>query len=349
MSGGDVNNPGSRGELDIDRLVDAVFDREVPAERSREVFEALSRDPEAARSFTETGRAVEALREPVGSPDFVAGVLGEVGATQGFVTAGERSWLAGARWAIAAAVVVVVGVGFWAERAFVAEEPVPMAGAASADVSDTSTEMQYASAMPVSALVRSTPRAVGASVERVADGAREVRESFGRRVLGLAESGAAAGETRDLFTHDGMAADLIPAEASVVKVGGPVSDSQHFGRFEKRAGSWAHELASAVGDRGRAVFSVEAIDGAWAGRVMRIGAEDFADLPWAVDASSVTGRVFSVMGADGEYSVRVIGFGRESDLGESDNRGVAGVVLPVAGGVVVPASSRDDAPLGLSR
>jgi hypothetical protein len=104
----------SRSELE--RLADDLLDGELPRARSAELFRELSQSDEAVRELHATNRAIDALREPVDTPDFVKRVMGEVGGRRGFTDERSRRWVWAGRVGVAAALVVVAGAGFAYQR-----------------------------------------------------------------------------------------------------------------------------------------------------------------------------------------------------------------------------------------
>lgn len=101
-----------------DELIDAILDGEVAPTDTRAMFQQLSSDPDAADEMRGTRRAIGALRRPVNAPDFADRVLETVGRKRGgWLSGRDRRWVIGGRIAAAAAVLLVVGGLYTAERA----------------------------------------------------------------------------------------------------------------------------------------------------------------------------------------------------------------------------------------
>ena len=102
-----------------DRLVDRFFNRELTRGESSGLFESFSSDPASARRFVQTQRMIDALREPVRSPDLTRSILSKIN-EQAPVTPllsrrGVRQVRVG-RLAAAAALVALIAGAFVVQR-----------------------------------------------------------------------------------------------------------------------------------------------------------------------------------------------------------------------------------------
>lgn len=129
-----------------DELIDAILDGEVAPKDSKAMFAALSGDPDAADEVRGTRRAIGALRQPVDAPDFADRVLETVGRKRGGWLSGRDRWKIGVgRSAAAAAVLLVIGGLYMAERSQpgtldLTNQPRALAGFADS-VSDQSSQL----------------------------------------------------------------------------------------------------------------------------------------------------------------------------------------------------------------
>lgn len=115
----DLPRDGRDESLDrpsLDDLVDAVFDNELPAEKTKDVHASLRAHPDIARDAVMTRRALEALRRPVSTPDLSGSILdaldGKRPLEHGDVIGRLRVW----RYAAAAALLLMVAGAFTIQR-----------------------------------------------------------------------------------------------------------------------------------------------------------------------------------------------------------------------------------------
>jgi len=129
-----------------DELIDAILDGEVAPKDSKAMFAALSGDPDAADEVRGARRAIGALRQPVDAPDFADRVLETVGRKRGGWLSSRDRWKIGVgRFAAAAAILLIVGGLYMAERSRpgtleMSPQPRAVAGLANS-VSDQSSRL----------------------------------------------------------------------------------------------------------------------------------------------------------------------------------------------------------------
>lgn len=114
------DNPTMRGEdspLELEALIEAYFDRELPAHMELPLQRLVREDSRAARHFSETEAAVEALRmHAPDAPDLTSRILSEVGHRRGWVGARLQRFVAIGRVGIAACLLVALSAMLLANR-----------------------------------------------------------------------------------------------------------------------------------------------------------------------------------------------------------------------------------------
>lgn len=129
-----------------DELIDAILDGEIAPKDSKALFQQLGGDPDAADEVRGTRRAIGALCQPVDAPDFTDRVLETVGRKRGGWLSSRDRWKIGmGRFAAAAAILLIVGGLYLAERSNpgtldVRNQPRALAGLADS-VSDQSMRL----------------------------------------------------------------------------------------------------------------------------------------------------------------------------------------------------------------
>lgn len=99
-----------------DELVDAFFDDRMDTRQTEVFFRRLQHRPDKAREVVGMQRALEALRRPVRSPDFSRSILNEVDRRRRWLHPGMLRRIGAARIAAAAALLLVVGGVYVAQR-----------------------------------------------------------------------------------------------------------------------------------------------------------------------------------------------------------------------------------------
>lgn len=115
------NNPNASRR--IEDLIDAYFDRELPAEDEAALAHLLKRDAGAAMLFSESEAAIEALRAPVNAPDLTQDILAEVGHRRGWIGARLQRFVSVGRVALAACLLLALALTLTARR-FAPEAPI---------------------------------------------------------------------------------------------------------------------------------------------------------------------------------------------------------------------------------
>ncbi len=102
-----------------DHIVDRFFDRELTRREATGLFESFRSDPSSARKFVQTQRMLDALKEPVRTPDFTRSILSRIDeaspAAPLLTRRGVRQVRVG-RYAAAAALVALIGGTYIAQR-----------------------------------------------------------------------------------------------------------------------------------------------------------------------------------------------------------------------------------------
>ncbi len=110
----DETNPNASHQLE--ELLNAYFDRELPPEEEAALARLLEQDARAARFFGESESAIDALRSPVKAPDLSSRILTEVGRRRGWLGARLQRFVAVGRVAIAACLLLALAVTLTAKR-----------------------------------------------------------------------------------------------------------------------------------------------------------------------------------------------------------------------------------------
>jgi hypothetical protein len=102
-----------------DHIVDRFFDRELTRREASGLFDSFRADPASARRFVQTQRMLDALKEPVRTPDFTRSILSRIDQASPeaplLTRRGVRQVRVG-RLAAAAALVMLVGGAFVVQR-----------------------------------------------------------------------------------------------------------------------------------------------------------------------------------------------------------------------------------------
>lgn len=99
-----------------DRLIDELLDGGVSAERSQDLLRAIRHDAKACEDLARARIGIELLREPVAAPDLSGQILGAVHARRRFLPGRTRRLVTAGRVAVAAGVVVAVGLASFVQR-----------------------------------------------------------------------------------------------------------------------------------------------------------------------------------------------------------------------------------------
>ncbi len=162
---------GSPGRIP-DHLVDRFFDRELTRAESASLFEALRSDPAAAREIVGTQRAIDALRQPLKTPDLSRSILARVDRHSPLLTRRSVRHVRVGRLVSAACLLLIIAGAFIAQRTHPqvvnlgGERPAPVADLASNLSGDTAdavnTLRQTARAVTVTALSQASPASAAA-------------------------------------------------------------------------------------------------------------------------------------------------------------------------------------------
>lgn len=116
---------------DLERRIDALFDRELDATARRELIGEVRHNAGACEDVARTQRLVSLLREPVVAPDVTDDVLARVDRRRGFLTPRLRRMVTVGRLAAALGLISVVGVAalarrWWPEATTLTPQPTPI-------------------------------------------------------------------------------------------------------------------------------------------------------------------------------------------------------------------------------
>jgi hypothetical protein len=253
----DATSAGS-DRRELERLVDDLLDGELPRERSRAIFERLCDEPEAARELASTQRAIDALAEPVQTPDFVSGVIDEVQRRRGFVSARGRQRLWATRAAIAASIAMLAGAGFMVQRHW--------PGIGGTDRAEPMTALAAGVSSDMQAAVDSASSRVAEAPERLLDRAQRAMRGPSAQPGASLRAATNTGESH---------ATVFTAEAAA---------SERLARLE-RLRAFAHSGSDAV------VAMRSADEGAAYGRSGGANSTDLWRSAWVVDTSEIALRV----------------------------------------------------------
>ncbi|MFM9959059.1 MAG: hypothetical protein ACKVZJ_13420 [Phycisphaerales bacterium] len=158
-------------------VIDRFFDRELTRREASGLFDAFRADPSAARRFVQTQRMLDALREPVRSPDLSRSILAKVDNQTPMLTRRGVRHVRWSRYAATAALVAIIAGAFITQRfspqivEVGGAEPRPLASlhaTVSLDAADAvNTIQQTAEAIEFTASRAVNPRA-GASAQTAA-------------------------------------------------------------------------------------------------------------------------------------------------------------------------------------
>ncbi len=98
----------SRQDPNLERAIDALFDRELSEASQRELLGSLRRDPVACQEIAETRRAMALLNDTGACPDLTEAILASVNNRRRFVPASVRRFVTTGRAAIAAGILAAV-------------------------------------------------------------------------------------------------------------------------------------------------------------------------------------------------------------------------------------------------
>lgn len=126
-----------------DHLVDQFFDGELSRDESSRLFSALSADAAAARDLVRTQRAIDALRQPVRTPDLSRAILARVNERRPLLTRRSVRRVHAGRLAAALAFLGVVAGAFLVQRfspqvtRLGPDQPAPLANLSAGFAEDT--------------------------------------------------------------------------------------------------------------------------------------------------------------------------------------------------------------------
>ncbi|TVQ33679.1 MAG: hypothetical protein EA376_01485 [Phycisphaeraceae bacterium] len=112
-------------DQNADALIDAYLDRELPPERSAELFKTLRSNRQAADRFDSMQKLVDDLRRPVEAPDLTASILSEVGRRRGWLPEPMRRAVTFGRLSAAACFLLLLGGLFVVDRIAPDSTPFP--------------------------------------------------------------------------------------------------------------------------------------------------------------------------------------------------------------------------------
>ncbi len=115
-AGNDPTVDPQTGRRIPDHVIDSFLDGDLRREDSAKLFSALRQDPGAARDLVGMQRAIDALRQPVPSPDFSASILAEVGKRKGWLNWSQRRAVWHGRVAAAALLLLLLGGVYVGQR-----------------------------------------------------------------------------------------------------------------------------------------------------------------------------------------------------------------------------------------
>jgi len=164
-AGNDPTVDPQTGRRIPDHVIDSFLDGDLRREDSAKLFSALRNDPSAARDLVGMQRAIDALRQPVPSPDFSAKILAEVGKRKGWLNWSQRRAVWHGRVAAAALLLLLLGGVYVGQR--VAPE-VTIAGQRPA---------------PINELARAVPTESADAARTVREAVSTVRASVASTVL----------------------------------------------------------------------------------------------------------------------------------------------------------------------
>lgn len=114
MKKDDAHNPTDR--IGPDELIDAYFDRELPARTDALLAKLIQTDPVAAALFAQSEKTIEAIRQPIDAPDLSTQILAEVGRRRGWIGARVQRLVSVGRVAVAATILLALAVTLTVRR-----------------------------------------------------------------------------------------------------------------------------------------------------------------------------------------------------------------------------------------
>jgi len=150
----DRPTPNSDARLDHDerRLIDAYFDRDLPAEEKPRLARLVASNAGAAMLFAGMQSAIDAMRQPVDTPDLSGAILDEVGRRRGWLGSRLQRFVSVGRLALAASLLLGLGMTLAVQRlapdlGLFPSGPTPIAqvaDCATSDVDCTVTDLRRA-------------------------------------------------------------------------------------------------------------------------------------------------------------------------------------------------------------
>lgn len=108
---------GETGRRIPDAMIDAFLDGDLKREDSAKLFSALRQDPTAAKELVGMQRAIDALRQPVSSPDLSSRILSQIGQRKGWMNWSQRKLVWRGRIAAAGLLLVLMAGVYVGQRA----------------------------------------------------------------------------------------------------------------------------------------------------------------------------------------------------------------------------------------
>jgi len=234
-AGNDPTVDPQTGRRIPDHVIDSFLDGELRREDSARLFSALRQDPGAARDLVGMQRAIDALRQPVPSPDFSARILAEVGKRKGWLNWSQRRAVWHGRIAAAALLLLLLGGVYVGQR--VAPE-VTIAGQRPA---------------PINELARAVPTESADAARTVREAVSTVRASVASTVLFARPDSAATDAVAIAYEPVGPPADIAMLPEHLPQETGdqwrPLRTPRQSDFAGFFAGSWSGPSQSVVADR----------------------------------------------------------------------------------------------------
>ncbi len=130
-----------------DELVDAFFDRELDVESQREMFGRLRGDMPRCEEIARTREMLSELRREARGPDLTEAILSRVERRRGFMTPKWQRVVTTGRLAVAAGVLLGIGLAataqrLWPEATSLREQPAPLSGFVESTRADASSSFR---------------------------------------------------------------------------------------------------------------------------------------------------------------------------------------------------------------
>ncbi|TVQ62179.1 MAG: hypothetical protein EA378_06890 [Phycisphaerales bacterium] len=130
-----------------DDLVDAFFDRELDREAQRRMFDRLRGDPPRCEEITSTREMLRELRRKPDAPDLTGAILARVESRRAFLTPTWRKLVTTGRLAVAAGVLLGIGLAataqrLWPEATTFRDQPAPLTGFVDSTRADASSSFR---------------------------------------------------------------------------------------------------------------------------------------------------------------------------------------------------------------